>query len=119
MNRMTRPPDFDPLKSETFDSAHADYAQLRQRCPVAHTDAYGGFWALTRHDDVVRALQKIAPIHREVLVLVSLEDMSYRDVAEILGVPIGTVMSRLSRGRERLRALMEGRAEPVRLKVVK
>jgi len=58
MNRMTRPPDFDPLKSETFDSAHADYAQLRQRCPVAHTDAYGGFWALTRHDDVVRALQE-------------------------------------------------------------
>lgn len=58
MNRMKHPSDFDPLQPETFDSAHAYYAQLRQKCPVAHTDAYGGFWALTRHDDVVRALQE-------------------------------------------------------------
>ena len=50
---------------------------------------------------------------------VTLEDMAYADVAQALGIPIGTVMSRLSRGRERLRGLMEGRAEPVRLKVVK
>ena len=53
------------------------------------------------------------------LLLVALEDMAYADVAQALGIPIGTVMSRLSRGRERLRGLMEGRAEPVRLKVVK
>ena len=52
-------------------------------------------------------------------VLVTLEDMAYADVAQALGIPIGTVMSRLSRGRERLRGLMEGRAGPVRLKVVK
>ncbi len=48
--------DFDPLQPETFDSAHAQYAELRARCPVAHSDAYGGFWALTRYDDVVQAL---------------------------------------------------------------
>ena len=56
---------------------------------------------------------------KEVLLLAALEDMAYADVAQALGIPIGTVMSRLSRGRERLRGLMEGRAEPVRLKVVK
>lgn len=48
--------DFDPRVPETFDSAHAEYAELRARCPVARSDAYGGFWALTRYDDVVRAL---------------------------------------------------------------
>jgi cytochrome P450 len=47
--------DFDPLLPETFDSAHADYARLRGQCPVAHTDAWGGFWALMRYDDVKRA----------------------------------------------------------------
>ncbi len=49
-------PDFDPLQPETFDSAHAQYAGLRARCPVAHTDAYGGFWALARHADVAAVL---------------------------------------------------------------
>jgi cytochrome P450 len=47
--------DFDPLLPESFDSAHQDYARLRAGCPVAHTDAWGGFWALTRYEDVRRA----------------------------------------------------------------
>lgn len=50
-----RPQDFDPLEPETFDSAHAEYAELRQRCPVAHADAWGGFWALFSYEDVRRA----------------------------------------------------------------
>ncbi|GAA0298637.1 cytochrome P450 [Sphingomonas oligophenolica] len=47
--------DFDPLLPETFDSANAEYAELRQRCPVAHSDAWGGFWALMKHADVAAA----------------------------------------------------------------
>jgi cytochrome P450 len=47
--------DFDPLQPETFASFHEEFAELRQRCPVAHTDAWNGFWALTRYDDVVAA----------------------------------------------------------------
>src|ERR1700712_514341 len=55
-DRLPPPPqDFDPLEPETFDSAHEDYARLRGRCPVAHTDAWGGFWALLRYDDVKAA----------------------------------------------------------------
>jgi RNA polymerase sigma-70 factor, ECF subfamily len=42
-----------------------------------------------------------------------LEEMSYRDVSEILGVPMGTVMSRLSRAREQMRVLLESRGTPV------
>ncbi|RVU05872.1 cytochrome P450 [Novosphingobium umbonatum] len=47
--------DFDPESPEDFDSAHAEYACLRRECPVAHTDGLGGFWALTRYEDVKRA----------------------------------------------------------------
>ncbi|HSX54378.1 MAG TPA: cytochrome P450 [Sphingomonas sp.] len=47
--------DFDPLQPETFDSANGEYAELRARCPVAHSDAWGGFWALMKHDDVAAA----------------------------------------------------------------
>ena len=61
--------------------------------------------------DVQRALSALAPEQREVLLLVALEDMTYADVSRALGIPIGTVMSRLSRGRERLRRAMS--SEPV------
>lgn len=47
--------DFDPLLPEDFDSPHAVYADLRRNCPAAHSDAWGGFWALMRHEDVARA----------------------------------------------------------------
>ena len=46
------PPDFDALAPETIDSPYATYADLRKRCPVAHADAWNGFWALTRYEDV-------------------------------------------------------------------
>ena len=58
--------------------------------------------------DLDRALAAISPDQREVVLLVALEDMTYAEVARALGIPIGTVMSRLSRGREKLRRLMEG-----------
>ncbi len=62
---------------------------------------------------VNEALDRLAPQHREVIVLVGLEEMSYRDVAEILGVPLGTVMSRLSRAREHLRNILVDRGHSV------
>ena len=69
--------------------------------------------------DLQAALDQLPVEQKEIILLVALEDMAYADIAKTLGIPIGTVMSRLSRGRERLRALMEGRIEPVRLKVVR
>ncbi len=47
--------DFDPSLPEDFDTPHAEFARLRRECPVAHTDELGGFWALTRYEDVKRA----------------------------------------------------------------
>ena len=68
--------------------------------------------------DVQRALASLAPDQREVVLLVALEDMSYADVSRALGIPMGTVMSRLSRGRERLRRAMNPDAARAGLKVV-
>jgi cytochrome P450 len=48
--------DFDPRAEEDFASAHALYTGLRQRCPVARSQQWGGFWALTRHADVSAVL---------------------------------------------------------------
>ncbi|MFA9430235.1 cytochrome P450 [Egicoccus sp. AB-alg2] len=50
------PSELDPLAPEDLTSAHEEFARLRQTCPVAHSDAFGGFWAMLRHDDVVAAL---------------------------------------------------------------
>ena len=74
--------------------------------------------------DLQSALDRLPPEQREVLLLVALEDMAYADIAATLGIPVGTVMSRLSRGRERLRVLLDGApslpgGDAVRLKVVK
>ena len=56
--------------------------------------------------DLERALDKLPVEQREVILLVGLEGMVYEEVAELLGVPVGTVRSRLSRGRDALRRLM-------------
>ncbi len=68
--------------------------------------------------DLERALGTLVPEQREVVLLVALEDMTYSDVSRALGIPIGTVMSRLSRGRERLRRVMEGEAPRAELRMV-
>ncbi len=53
--------------------------------------------------DIVNAVERLPEEQRVVLLLISVEDMSYAEAAKTLGVPLGTVMSRLSRARERLR----------------
>ncbi len=60
--------------------------------------------------DVLKSLARLPEDQRSVLLLVSVEDLSYTDTAKALGVPVGTVMSRLSRARERLRLELAGRA---------
>lgn len=57
---------------------------------------------------VRKALEKLPPNFREVLILRELEGMSYREIADITGMPVGTVMSSLSRARGRLRQALTG-----------
>jgi RNA polymerase sigma-70 factor (ECF subfamily) len=69
--------------------------------------------------DIAYALSQVPDEQRAVLLLVALEEMGYAEIANTLGIPIGTVMSRLSRGRERLRVVMEGRPSGANLRVVR
>lgn len=57
--------------------------------------------------DFLRAMNGLSLEHREILLLVGLEDLSYQEISEELGIPLGTVMSRLARARERLRGTMQ------------
>ncbi len=69
--------------------------------------------------DLNRALRRLSAEQREVILLIGLEQMPYDEAAKVLGVPVGTVMSRLSRGREQLRMLMNRGSATAQLKVVK
>ena len=68
--------------------------------------------------DLDRAISALPVAQREVLLLVALEDLSYDETARALGIPIGTVMSRLARAREKLRLLLHGKGG-TKLQVVK
>lgn len=69
--------------------------------------------AAALHDDarssLARALDALPVEFREVIVLRELEELSYKEMSDVIGVPVGTVMSRLSRARERLRAALVAR----------
>lgn len=82
-------------------------------------EAHGSVTSGLELRDMETALRQLPEEQREILLLVALEEMSYDEVARALGIPIGTVMSRLSRAREKLRANMEGRPYASALKVVK
>ncbi len=55
-----------------------------------------------------RALNRLGPEYREVIVLRELQELSYKEISDVTGVPVGTVMSRLSRARRRLAAALVG-----------
>lgn len=81
--------------------------------PLAETLAEaGGTEAEGR--DIERALAGLVEEQRAVLLLVVLEGLSYREVADIQGVPLGTVMSRLARARAHVRAVLEGERAALR-----
>jgi len=61
-------------------------------------------------NDLQYALEQLSPEHREVILLVGLEQMSYKDTARILDIPLGTIMSRLTRARQNLRKIMNNTA---------
>jgi RNA polymerase sigma-70 factor (ECF subfamily) len=80
-------------------------------------DEFGAVWQVAEHDDqfarieLRELLQQVARLpaeQREVLLLAAVEELSYAEIATMLAVPIGTVMSRLSRARDKLRRVRDG-----------
>jgi RNA polymerase sigma-70 factor (ECF subfamily) len=107
----------------TLSIAHNAYMDDRRRharMPIAEPREAGGAGIDERHGaetpdlglrlDLVAALKQLPVEQREPLLLVTLEQLSYAECAELLRIPIGTVMSRISRARVALRALLDGRA---------
>lgn len=108
------------LRAWLFTIMHNVFAsQVRRAPPRASVDVDDVVHELRSVDshrdeaiDLQRCLLLLPEDQRAVLLLVALEDLSYAQVAKVLGVPVGTVMSRLSRARSRLQDLMEGTTTP-------
>ena len=103
---------------------HVNQVRSRRDTVSYDEEAHDSGQRATQNDalemrDMDRAMQALPVEQREVLLLVALEDLSYEVVGKTLGIPLGTVMSRLSRARERLRSLMNGTAVNQKLVVVK
>jgi len=93
---------------------HIDaYRQARRRGAEVEIDEVDHRETATRQEaalearDVLAALEQLAEEQKSLLLLIGVEDFSYEETARVLGVPIGTVMSRLSRARQRLRSIVE------------
>jgi RNA polymerase sigma-70 factor (ECF subfamily) len=80
--------------------------------PIKDSDALAG--PDTGSRDIARALDDLAEEQRSALLLVVLEGLTYREVAEVQGVPIGTVMSRLARARLQIKAYLDGERPTLR-----
>lgn len=97
LERARNGPDLVEFDDEAFQS------QIQQAAPAEHgnpEDVLQRQRTRVRVDSAIRAL---SPALREVIVLREFEDLAYDDMARIIGIPIGTVMSRLSRARDKLR----------------
>ena len=65
-------------------------------------------------DAIQAALQQLPVAHREIILLCDVEEMSYREIADALTIPLGTVMSRLARARKAMRALLAEKVQGAR-----
>ena len=110
------------LRSWLFTMQHNLYVnKLRSkgRKPemIAETDTLSHRQEPYKHDALIHnidfCIKQLPEDHREVLILVTVEGFAYKEVAQILDIPVGTVMSRLSRARKDLQGIMTGETKPV------
>jgi RNA polymerase sigma-70 factor (ECF subfamily) len=70
--------------------------------------------ASIERDELIAAFRQLAPAYREILALTFVQELSYQEAAQVLGIPLGTVKSRLSNAKKALRTQLESREETKR-----
>lgn len=91
----------------------ADLAEL-ECLPAPDLEPEAFALASVDRDELTQAFRRLAPVHREVLLLVFVQELSYQETATVLEVPVGTVKSRLSNARRALRALLDAKEDTAR-----
>jgi len=99
---------YDRLRQRGAEDAHADFDEAIHSLQVQAPNPETALLRAERGELVRRALSEMPAEYREVLVLRELEQLSYGEIAEVTGIPIGTVMSRLNRARKRLQQILTG-----------
>ena len=82
--------------------------------PAADDNPESLLFARADQEEIRRALEQLPVVHREIILLCDVEEMSYKEIAELAGIPIGTVMSRLSRARRSMRSLLRTKLQGAR-----
>lgn len=101
------------VRKRLRQAEHVDLESVAHLLPQAPAQTQRLEWL-----EALWAFEQLEPDQREVLLLTAVEGFRYQETAEILGVPTGTVMSRLSRARQRMRDLLAQRGRP-NLRLVK
>jgi RNA polymerase sigma-70 factor, ECF subfamily len=93
-------------------SVHLDFSVSHGHVQKALADHYShnpyvSFLKRSQEIDIRKKVEELPPVYREVVVLRDYQDLSYKEIAEVIGCPIGTVMSRLGRAREKLKQSLQ------------
>lgn len=102
---------YDRLKQKGVSIQDTDFDEAKHSAVRQTADLETAMLLAERVIALRKALEELPEEYREVLVLRELEQLSYREIANVAGVPMGTVMSRLSRGRLRLQQALSNSAE--------
>jgi RNA polymerase sigma-70 factor (ECF subfamily) len=112
-----RPGNFRAWLFRIMHNVHANDVRYRSRRPqtVPFEDSHAGSTMALQEmraeiSETLEAFGRLKESHREILLLIAVEGLSYREAAHVLSIPAGTVMSRMSRAREQLLELMQERA---------
>jgi RNA polymerase sigma-70 factor (ECF subfamily) len=108
LNQIRKQKTFPRVIEIDADEGNADIVIEESKDPFAQ------YVSEVDREHVVEAVQQLPPEFREVILLREFEDLSYQEIAGVLGCPAGTVMSRLARARSRLRTLLMDKVQPVR-----